>query len=695
MRIALISAFVLVACSAPASAPVLVAVDYDLPGDARISVSATGAIAIAVGGLPRGGLAIEGSRAITARTFTSSVREVQGSFAFTRSAETSFVASRFLGSERDGDVVRALYEGDGVSAEVTVEAEGAQATRLRVVVSGVDASSVAIPFTCDDDASFMSFGAQYDQTDHRGEAFALYVEEQGIGRTGGEPPPVIAGGRHTTYYPMPYWLDARGFGVWVRTSARTLVDLCARDERAAWVEVESGAALEVMVLHGPRPLDVVRQLGAALGAPARPPEWAFERPWVAIQGGQDAVLAEADALAAAGVPVGALWAQDWSGRREFAPGRFGVAWRWVPDTTLYPDVRAMTDALHARGVRFLAYANPFVVMGLDHFDAMASMDLLVRGSDGAPLVFRAINSDVSLPDFTRPETYAYVEGYLRAMVTDYGIDGWMADYGEWLPTSASLADGSDPRVAHDEYPAAWHAASRRALSAARPDGDFVMFSRSGWAGDQASSQIVWIGDQETDFSETDGLPTVVPALLGLGLGAVPYVTLDIGGFSGATPRTKEAFLRWVELGALTPFMRTHEGLRREDNWGWRSDDETRDHFARFARIHEALAPEMIALVDEAQASSTPLVRHLVLEFPDDPMSRRISDQYMLGSALLVAPIVREGEVRRRVYLPAGTWFHVWSGERHEGPGEIEVDAPIGSPPLFSRGVDRPELRAIR
>ena len=153
--------------------------------------------------------------------------------------------------------------------------------------------------------------------------------------------------------------------------------------------------------------------------------------------------------------------------------------------------------------------------------------------------------------------------------------------------------------------------------------DVYGITRSGWTGDKVVTQIHWVGDQEADWSPFDGLPTVVPAMLNLGISRVPYVTHDIAGFSGG-PSTKELYLRWTELGAFTPYMRTHQGGKELLNWSWKSDAETSAHFARFARIHRALAPEFQALAAAAATTA----------------------------------------------------------------------APIGSPPVFSRDVDRPDLRAI-
>lgn len=208
------------------------------------------------------------------------------------------------------------------------------------------------------------------------------------------------------------------------------------------------------------------------------------------------------------------------------------------------------------------------------------------------------------------------------------------------------------------------------------------------------SQVVWAGDQEATWDSDDGLQTVIPAMVSLGLAGVGYVTHDVAGFSGG-PSTKELFQRWVELAAFTPIFRTHEGLRRAENWRWDRDAETRDHFVRFARVHRALAAEWMRLGAEHRATGMPIVRALGLAFPGDRAGYGVRDQYMLGDALLVAPVVTEGATSRQVHLPPGEWVDVWDATRRwTGPRDITVEAPIGRPPVFAR-TPRPELAALR
>ncbi len=602
-------------------------------------------------------LATSGRAAPTARTSVETFRGPAAIWIFERSGERRFVLDQAADARLEDDrVIVELASSDGTASGRLVVAPGATAetTRLSLTMQGVaDLGSLALPVRCDPDGTFHGFGEQYDATDQRGHAFPLFVTEQGIGRTPGEVEPrvFVTGTQHTTYFPMPYYLDARGFGVLLHTPRRVEVDLCASDPEVAWLEVVGREPLEATVFDGPTPLDVIRQLGDEVGRPTPLPAWAYEL-WIASQGGREAVLGEVDALEAAGIPARVLWVQDWTGiRRNIDPK--------LPD----------------------------------HFADIARAELLIRRADGTTYVHFAPSIEVSHPDLTNPAARDYVKNAFRTMVRDYGMHGFMADFGEWLPLDAHFADGSNPLALHNVYPILWHSLWREAMDKLRPDGDFAVFARSGFTGVHAVSQIHWVGDQECNFGPYDGLPTVVPAMLNLGLAGIPFVTHDIAGFSGG-PSTKELFRHWTELSAFTPIMRTHEGGNKLENWSWEKGAETTAHFRRFARIHQALIPEIRRLADEAARTSAPIVRHLMLVFPDDPQSRSVSDQFLLGDALLVAPVVEQGAVTRRVYLPPGRWYDVWSGTPYESGTTVEVAAPIGRPPMFSRDADRADLRAI-
>jgi sulfoquinovosidase len=681
------------------------------PESPRVVIDSNGDVEVRVG--DRTLFAMPGEQAPLAREFDESASGI-GVIAFTRSNEVVDPLAVTSSQEIDSGVELQFENSDG-SRRATLEAMplNDKETRFRFTLNGTPADSMAVPVRCDSDGSFHGFGEQYNATDQRGEAFGLFVNEQGNGRDGSGD--IAAGDAHTTYFPMPYYLDVRGFGVLFDTARRVELDLCANDPGVAWIEVIGGDAIQWTVFHGPSTKDVIAQLAQVVGRPASPPEWAYGL-WIGSQGGRDKVLAEVAALEAADIPVTAIWVQDWGGHRRNFDGGDGVQYRWEPDEVCdeldsdgqpipkdicYPDIAGMVADLHARGYKFLAYANPFIVKDLDgrytpnHFNEMEAGNWLTKNPAGASNVFFGANVPQvdGQADLTLPGAREYIKDAFRKMVTEYGFDGWMADFSEWTPLDAVVSDGTDPIEVRNTYPTEWQRLTREVMEELRPDGDWVMFARAGWSGTQGAAQIHWTGDQETNWSELDGLPTVVPAMLNLGLAAQPYVTHDIAGFArGTGPSTEELYMRWVELGAFTPIMRTHEGADKEGNWSWEKSPETTAHFRRFSLVHCALRPLFMDLSEQAQQSSVPILRHLMLEFPGDPETYGISDQYMIGDTYLVAPVLAQGAVTRSVYFPAGTWYNVWSGEPLEGGVRLTVDAPMGSPPVYSLGEDRPQLR---
>ncbi len=678
------------------------------PGDwaygrkVRLAQASDGALEVraADGGSALFGLA---ARGVMARAFKAE-RSGVGVLQFIhKDVQGDELKAGTLSVSADGSSAQLLFKSatSDRSAQLKAQVDGEHFTVFSVTTTGT-ADSYAIPVRCDAAASFFGFGEQYNALDQRGEAFELLVNEQGNGRDGSGG--VSVGDAHSVYFPMPTWIDARGWGVHFDGHQRVRVDLCKQDADVAWIEVIGAKTLTWRVLHGPTPLGVVRQLGDLLGRPKPPPSWAYQL-WIGTQGGRAKVLAEADALEAAGIPVAALWAQDWGGIRKNLDGGFGVHYVWKPDEflianpadALYPDFKGLVDGLHARGYKFLVYANPFIPKEVqpDRFAAMAKGGMLVKNADGSvyedALVPNLPQKD-GHPDFGDADTLPFIAGELGAMIRDYGVDGWMHDFGEWVPVDGHHTDGSDPIERRNSFPVDWNRAARMAADAERPNNDFAWIGRSGHSGVQRYAQIHWVGDQETNWSKLDGLPTVVPAVLNLGLSGQPFVTHDIAGFAKGKPSTKELWMRWTELGAFTPVMRTHEGADKLNNWSWEKDAETTAHFRKFTFIHCALRPTFEALAAEAAVTSAPLLRAMVLAFPDDPKARGLADQYMIGDALLVAPVLEEGATTRTLYLPAGTWFDVWTGEAVVGGKSVTRPAPLGTLPVFAREADMPALR---
>ncbi len=270
---------------------------------------------------------------------------------------------------------------------------------------------------------------------------------------------------------------------------------------------------------------------------------------------------------------------------------------------------------------------------------------------------------------------------------DIGIGGWMADFGEYLPVDAQLADGSDPMQAHNRWPVLWARVNADAVAARGKTAEATFFMRAGHSGSQAHCPLLWAGDQSVDFSSHDGIGSTVVAALSAGLIGNPCHHSDIGGYTSLFGKLRSAglIMRWAELAAFTSMMRTHEGNPPDDNLQIDSTDDLLAHFARMTRLHTALAPYTRELRTEAAATGLPLQRPLFLHYWEDPKARTVERQYLYGQDLLVAPVLEADARERPCYVPAGDdWLHLWSGEVFSSGATAIVAAPFGCPPVFVR-----------
>jgi alpha-glucosidase (family GH31 glycosyl hydrolase) len=268
-----------------------------------------------------------------------------------------------------------------------------------------------------------------------------------------------------------------------------------------------------------------------------------------------------------------------------------------------------------------------------------------------------------------------------------GYDGWMHDFGEYVPRKGRFFDGRRGDAVHNPYPMLSAKAARAVLQAEKPD-DHLFFVRAGWTGSQAVAPAVWGGDPEADFDETQGLPAMLRGGLNLGLSAVPYWGSDMTGFKclGAGPRDKEIFIRWLELGAVSPIMMDQNAcsnpLEKRTKWGLFNDEETIDAWRQMAKLHTRLQPYFLTLAREAAATGMPLMRHPVLTHPDQPEALKVEDAFFLGPALYAAPVVRRGVTVRKVWLPPGRYVSFEERTVYEGGREVDLPAPLDRLPLL-------------
>ena len=228
------------------------------------------------------------------------------------------------------------------------------------------------------------------------------------------------------------------------------------------------------------------------------------------------------------------------------------------------------EELHARGIKFLGYVNPYLVNDGELYAEGKKRGVFAKKADGSDYLVDFGEFYCGVVDFTNPEAYNWFKDeVIKKYTLDIGIDGWMADFGEYLPTDALvLANGVSPMIEHNHWPVLWAKCNYDAVKESGKLGQVVYFMRAGGTGSQKYCTLLWAGDQSVDFSRHDGLCTVICAALSSGMVGCGLNHCDIGGYTSLFDncRTKEVFLRWAEMAAFMPVMRTHEGNRPDTNF---------------------------------------------------------------------------------------------------------------------------------
>ena len=563
----------------------------------------------------------------------------------------------------------------GTDGVMTVSSENAEANRIWV------------HFPRDASESIWGGGEQMSYLRLNGRRFPFWTSEPGVGRDKSTALTKImdesgnAGGDYwTTNYPQPTWLSSAGYAVHSNCTHWSALDLCG--EATVYECWTNRMTLEFFISDNLPAL--VGALSDHFRKPAPLPDWAIGGAIVGLKDGENS-FARLEKYVNAGAAISGLWCEDWVGIRQTSFGR-RLFWDWTWSAARYPDLPAQITALAELGIRFLGYINPYIANDAAMFaeGAAAGYFALRLDSDEVALVDFG-EFDCGVVDFTNPAACDwFADRVIGREMLDFGLSGWMADFGEYLPTDIRLFDGSDPMEAHNRWPVLWAKVNADAIERRSKTGEAVFFMRAGFSGVQAHCPLLWAGDQCVDFTRHDGIGTVLTAALSSGLVGNLVSHHDVGGYTSlhGNVRTAELLHRWIDLGAFTPVMRSHEGNRPDDNLQIDSTPELLGHFARMSQIHERLAPYVRHVLDEGQASGLPAQRPLFLHY-DAPEYHAVQDQYLYGADLLLAPVIEAGVTGRGVAIPSKGWANLWSGQPLN-KGNNWFDAPHGKPPVAYR-----------
>lgn len=428
---------------------------------------------------------------------------------------------------------------------------------------------------------------------------------------------------------------------------------------------------------------LMKTLGSVLGRQPLLPDWVYDGAILGIQGGTQTVFEKLEKASKHDTAVCGVWCQDWEGRRVTAFGK-QLQWNWQWDSERYPELDKKIWELKENGVHFLGYCNPFLAIEKPLYAYAKEKGYCVKDSQGNDYLVKITTFPAAMVDLTNPLAYEWIKQVIKENMISFGLDGWMADFGEYLPTDCVLFSGEDPKKIHNSWPARWAKVNREAIEETGNLGKIFFFTRAGYTETVRYSTAMWAGDQHADWTFDFGLPSVIPASLSLGVCGFGLTHSDIGGYTtfAKMRRNPELFMRWAEMNAFSPIMRSHEGSNPDLNAQFDANAEVLAHHARYSRIHRLLKPYLKEANVLCSEASVPVMRPMFFHY-DGNREKNDATQYLLGRDLLVAPVLREGAAKRTVYFPDDEWISVWDGESHK-KGEREISAPLGTIPVFYR-----------
>lgn len=500
---------------------------------------------------------------------------------------------------------------------------------------------------------------------------------------------------------IPFLVSSRGYGFLWHHPGIGRVELGHTATR--WV-AEAGAQVDYWVTAGDTPAAIMARYADATGHAPDLPEWAsgFWQCKLRYKS-QAELLAVAHEHRRRGLPLSVIVIDFFH-------------WPMMGDLCLdpkdWPDPSGMVRELEGMGVKVMISVWPSFNGNSRNFAEFRDRGYLLRTERGVPALFPFFDTqpdglvythyyDPSNPAARQRFWELARDNYLKHGIKVFWLD---ACEPEMVPIDYDhlrFHAGNGLEVAC-LYPFLHEQAFYEGMNAAGEQ-EVLFLCRSAWAGSQRFGAAVWSGDIKSTFEVLAGQ---VRAGLNMAMSGIPWWTTDIGGFHSGDPRTpyfRELIVRWFQYGVFCPLFRLH-GVRQPvgshrdggaDNEVWTFGEEAYGVIREVMFLRERLRPYVMEQMQRSSREGAPPMRPLFFDFPNDERCWSVEDAFMFGPDLLVAPVLRQGERAREVYLPVGTdWIDAWTGERHEGGRDLHAPAPLARIPVFVRAGAEPSLKGV-
>jgi alpha-D-xyloside xylohydrolase len=494
-------------------------------------------------------------------------------------------------------------------------------------------------FTLSPGEKIFGCGESFTGLDKRGQKIVLWTDDaNGVENPG-------------MYKPIPFFMSSRGYGMFLHTSTPITCDFGNTFSGVNSLMIGDDE-LDLFIFLG-TPKEILNEYTTLTGKSPLPPLWSFGL-WMSrcTYDAETQVRDVAARLRANKIPCDVLhldtgWFEtDWQCDYRFSPSRFAAPAKMIAD-------------LKADGFHLSLWQLPYFVPKNRLFPELVEKQLVVRDAQGN------LPTEDAILDFSNPQAVVWYQAHLAGLLK-MGVGAIKVDFGEAAPNNGLWANGRTGFYEHNLYPLRYNRAV--ADITRQITGENIIWARSAWAGSQRYP-VHWGGDAE---STDNGLAAELRGGLSFGLSGFSFWSHDIGGFTASSVRGMDPDLlaRWMAFGMLSSHSRCH-GVAPKEPWNYGTN--FMDEFRAIDELKYRLMPYVYAQAKDCSERGLPMVRALLVEFPDDPGAWNVDDEYLYGTSILVAPLLHGGETARAVYLPPGTWIDYQTGKNYSG-GWQQIEA---------------------
>ncbi|MFW5987841.1 MAG: glycoside hydrolase family 31 protein [bacterium] len=484
------------------------------------------------------------------------------------------------------------------------------------------------------------------------------------------------------YQSIPFLISfnqEHSYGIYFDNSYRSFFDLGSegQDYYSFWAE---GGELDYYFFNGPSLKEVVSRYSKITGTMPLPPKWSLGYHQSRYSYYPQAEVEQlVETFRDKEIPCDAF---------HFDIHYMDQYKIYTWDEDRFPDPEAMISNLDADGIKAVTIIDPGIKKDPEYklYQEGMENDYFCKYLDGKVFIDKVWPGKCAFPDFTQSKVRDWWAG-LQKDFTDIGVKGIWNDMNE--PAAFNKTDTMDVEVMHQNdgdsgthrrfhnlygflEDKATYEGLKESLDNERP---FVL-TRAGFAGVQRYS-AVWTGDNRSIW---DNLKLAMPMLMNMGLSGISFCGTDVGGFTGNS--NGELLTRWTQLGAFVPFFRNHCEVRAISQEPWSFGKKYENIIKKYIELRYKFITHIYNLFYQTSQTGIPVMRPLIMEYPDDKECENLSDQFMFGDSIMLAPVYQPDKDKRMLYLPEGNWIDFWTKEVYQGQKHIIIDAPLDTMPIF-------------